>query len=82
LSQVCIKAQGECAKGMKPSIKKSTFSELLLLYIVLSSSTHLCCFEEKSIWACLMRHGPTPFHVSLHVSCEQRGLDQKLELWR
>jgi hypothetical protein len=52
------------------SIKKSSFLHLLLLYLVLSYSAHLCCFEEKSIRVCLMRQGLTPFHASLHVSCE------------
>jgi hypothetical protein len=70
LSQVCIKAQGECAKGSKQSIKKSTFLHLLLLYLVLSYSASLCCFEEKSIQICLTRQGLTPLHVSLHILCK------------
>jgi hypothetical protein len=70
LSRVRIKAQGECVKGSKQSIKKSTFSHLLLLYLILSCFARLCYFEEKNIQICLTRQGLTPFHVSLHVSCE------------
>jgi hypothetical protein len=66
-SRVCIKAQGESAKGSKQSIKKSTFLHLLLLYLVLSYYARLCCFEEKSIRVCLMRQSLTPFHISLYV---------------
>jgi hypothetical protein len=80
LSRVCIKAQGEYTKGSKQSIKKSTFSHLLLLYLVLSCSARLCCFEEKSIWVCLMRQGLTPFHIRLHVFVRTHSLLTQ-EVW-
>jgi hypothetical protein len=58
-------------KGHNQSIQPD-FSALLVLSfiasIVLVAFVTLCCFEEKSIRANLMRQGFIPFHVSHQVS--------------
>jgi hypothetical protein len=71
-------------KGRHNQSIQTYFSALLVLSfvanIVFVAFVTLCCFEEKSIWTNLTRHGFIPFHVSHQISVRTMCLYVKGEV--